>query len=324
MSEQSAGGAATKALGALVSAALGGLTWLAAGATGVVGLLLAGSLSVLSAIGAPVAFIIFQRYLGVLGAGGRPKGSPARLAYEELRDSLSLGNLAGRLYSRWLSVFLDAVDRFFGDAGEADQTLFPRAFGLKTPAPLWTAPAFDRCLLLALLYPIVVIVIIWAISGHVGPAEAALGLAPDIPRWLRGFFVVVMILASFLASYMCRPIRILRPSTAKEFARSVVSVVTISVAGVVIARGEVSDAVAVAVVIGVAAGVAVGLGAEGAVAGAVSGAVAAAAAVAFAGAVGAAVSFGLAAAVAFAGAVGILSALAIEYRRHGIFLLLFR
>jgi hypothetical protein len=25
-----------------------------------------------------------------------------------------------------------AVDRFFGDAGKADQTLFPHAFGLKT------------------------------------------------------------------------------------------------------------------------------------------------------------------------------------------------
>jgi hypothetical protein len=35
MAEQSAGGAATRVLGALVSATLGGLTWLSAGATGV-------------------------------------------------------------------------------------------------------------------------------------------------------------------------------------------------------------------------------------------------------------------------------------------------
>jgi hypothetical protein len=34
----------------------------------------------------------------------------------------------------------------------ADRTLFPHAFGLKKAAPLWTAPAFDRCLLLALIY----------------------------------------------------------------------------------------------------------------------------------------------------------------------------
>jgi hypothetical protein len=63
------------------------------------------------------------------------------------------------------------------------------AFGLKTPAPLWTAPAFDRCLLLALIYPIATIFIIWAVSGHVGPAEAALGLKPDIAGWQRGLMV---------------------------------------------------------------------------------------------------------------------------------------
>jgi hypothetical protein len=64
--------------------------------------------------------------------------------------------------------------------------VFPHAFGLKKPAPLWTAPALDRCLLLALIYPIATIFIIWAISGHVGPAEAALGLEPDISGWARG------------------------------------------------------------------------------------------------------------------------------------------
>jgi hypothetical protein len=195
MAEQSAGSAAIKMLGALVSAALGGLTWLSAAATGVIGLLLAGVLAVLSAIGAPVAFIIYRRYVGVLGAGGKPKGSPARQAYDELRDSLSGGNLAARLYSRWLTAFLDTVDRFFGDAGKADQTLFPHAFGLKTPAPLWTAPAFDRCLLLALIYPIVSILVIWAISGHVGPAEAALGFARDMPPWRRGLAVTAFALA---------------------------------------------------------------------------------------------------------------------------------
>ena len=67
----------------------------------------------------------------------------------------------------------------------ADRTLFPHAFGLRTPAPLWTAPAFDRCLLLALFYPIVTILLIWAISGHVGPAEEALHLMPSLVTWQR-------------------------------------------------------------------------------------------------------------------------------------------
>src|SRR5262249_5627957 len=103
-------------------------------------------------------------------------------------------NMPARLYAKSLSAFLDAIDRFFGDAGKADQTLFPRAFGLNTPAPLWTTPAFDRCLLLALIYPIVAIIIIWAISGHVGPAEAALGLAPYISPWRRGLAVAALAL----------------------------------------------------------------------------------------------------------------------------------
>jgi hypothetical protein len=53
------------------------------------------------------------------------------------------------------------------------RSLFPHAFGLRTPAPLRTAPAFDRCLLLALLYPILTIFLIWAVSGHVGPFRKA-------------------------------------------------------------------------------------------------------------------------------------------------------
>jgi len=71
----------------------------------------------------------------------------------------------------------------------ADRTLFPLAFGPKKAAPLWTAPAFDRCLLLALLYPIATIFAIWAISGHVGPAERALGLKPDNAGWVRSLWV---------------------------------------------------------------------------------------------------------------------------------------
>ena len=67
----------------------------------------------------------------------------------------------------------------------ADRTLFPRAFGLRTPTPLWTAPAFDRCLLLALLYPAAMILIMWTVSGHVGPAEHTLLLRSGVPGWER-------------------------------------------------------------------------------------------------------------------------------------------
>ena len=131
------------------------------------------------------------------GAGGAPEGSIERQDYDKLRASLDGGNLAARLYAKWLTAFLDGVERFFGDAGMADRTLFPRAFGLKKPAPLWTAPAFDRCLLLALIYPIATIFVIWAISGHVGPAETALGLKRGFSGWSRSFMAVAVGLEGF-------------------------------------------------------------------------------------------------------------------------------
>jgi hypothetical protein len=128
---------------------------------------------------------VYRYYVGLVGQGAAPEGSLERQDYDKLRASLAGGNRAARLHAKWLAAFLDWIERFFGDAGMADRTLFPHAFGLEKPAPLWTAPAFDRCLLLALIYPIVTIFIIWAISGDVGPAETALGLEPDISSWAR-------------------------------------------------------------------------------------------------------------------------------------------
>ncbi len=134
---------------------------------------------------AATAPFIYKYYLGVLAQGAKPEGSIERQDYERLRASLKEGNLAARLYAKWLTKFLDWIERFFGDAGMADRTLFLHAFGLKKPAPLWTAPALDRCLLLALVYPIATIFLIWTISGHVGPAERAFGLTANLHVWQR-------------------------------------------------------------------------------------------------------------------------------------------
>jgi hypothetical protein len=49
-----------------------------------------------------------------------------RQAYDTLRESLRGGNIAARLYADRLTEFLDAVDRFFGDADMADRALFSR------------------------------------------------------------------------------------------------------------------------------------------------------------------------------------------------------
>jgi len=156
------------------------------------GVSLAAPLSLIGSVSGLVLALIFWRYLGILSAGSEAPGSLERQAYDGLRSSIPTGGLAAHLYSSWLGRCLDVVDRFFGDSDMVHPTLFPRAFGLRSPAPLWTAAAFDRCLLLALIYPIATILIIWAISGHVGPAEAALHLKSNLPGWHRGFAVAVV------------------------------------------------------------------------------------------------------------------------------------
>jgi hypothetical protein len=89
-----------------------------------------------------------------------------------LRKSLAAHEDAKDGYARRLKAFLAKVDAFFGDADLAMQ----RFYLLREQAALWTAPAFDRCLLLALFYPVMTIFVIWAVSGEVGPAEQALQL----------------------------------------------------------------------------------------------------------------------------------------------------
>jgi hypothetical protein len=185
MAEKSAESTVGKYLGAPITGALTGLvTWATAGWTGAIGSAMVALLAILGGICGLTLTLYYRRQLAVLGANQRIAAE--QQAYDALWNSLAKGNMAARLYAERLTRFLNWIDRFFGDAGKADRTLFPHAFGLKTPAPLWTAPALDRCLLLALFYPVATIFIIWAVSGHVGPAEAALRLKPDLSGWNRG------------------------------------------------------------------------------------------------------------------------------------------
>jgi hypothetical protein len=194
------------AIGPLVTAVIGAaIGWLPGELTGAIGQPLTVLFAAAGGLSGLAFSLMYNRYLGVLDASKHPNKLRARAktqaernayaerqAYDVLLESLRGGNIAARLYTDWLTKFLDAVDRFFGDAGMADQTLFPRAFGLRTPAPLWTALAFDRCLLLALIYTVASIFIIWAVSGRVGPAEDALDLNSHAAGWQRGLAVGVI------------------------------------------------------------------------------------------------------------------------------------
>lgn len=194
MTEQPSGSAIVKFIGPPISAAAGMLiSWLTARSTGALGPALMALLSLLGGICGVALMLIYRRYVGVLGADRRRPAE--RRAYDALRTSLEGGNPAARLYAQWLSNFLDVVDRFFGDVGMADHTLFPHAFGLRTPAPLWTTSSLDRCLLIALVYPVATIFVIWAVSGHVGLAEAALGVGPYFSAWQRAIALAAAVVS---------------------------------------------------------------------------------------------------------------------------------
>jgi hypothetical protein len=137
-------------------------------------------------VAAVVLGLVFWRYVGVLGSGAAEGGSQERRAYDDLRAVLSKGGSPARIYGRLLTAFLNGLDRFLGDHDKANLGIFRHAFGLRGSYPLWTGAALDRCLLLAIAYPIVSVVAIWAISGHAGPAEQSLGLPANVPEWQRG------------------------------------------------------------------------------------------------------------------------------------------
>jgi hypothetical protein len=264
--------------------------------------------------------LVFARYVGVLGAGGAAEGTPERDAYDDLRASLTDGGSPTRIYSRLLTRFLDGVDRFFSDHDKADLGILRHAFGLGDRYPPWTGAALDRCLLLALLYPIASVLMIWAISDHVGPAEMILGLQPDVPGWQRGTLVAALLgclIAAWRASESTgrRNVVWWLAATAAGLVSAVaagavdvaaVGVSTVALGGVILAAINGAGAVAVAFAIAAAA--------AGAVAG--PGAVTNAVAVA----VGVGVSFGVAAAGAVVIAIAWLSNISARARRQGAFL----
>jgi hypothetical protein len=183
------------AFAALLAAILAGLSLLTFHLADVIGWALAGLIWLVEVIFVGWLIAKFIRYFEILGAGASAIGSRNQRAYGALREDLQKGGRPAVLYSRWLVIFLDRVDRFFGDTSSPEGTHFSRAIRLQTPAPLWTAPALYRCLQLALIYPFATIFLFWAISGHVGPAELALHLDPRLVAWQRWFAGALVLLS---------------------------------------------------------------------------------------------------------------------------------
>lgn len=129
-------------------------------------------------------------------------------AFLRLRASLRKGSTTALVYAwamRWL---LGIVDRFFeGKPYTADDDIdpasrpgrFARWFFRRPPeyrrpaevrgkrwqAPAWSAASYDRCLLIALIYPILFAVVSWLADGQAGSLGHALGLADNADSVFR-------------------------------------------------------------------------------------------------------------------------------------------
>ncbi|MBM3551172.1 MAG: hypothetical protein FJX45_05260 [Alphaproteobacteria bacterium] len=137
----------------------------------------------------PLLACVFLWYYETLGGGAEAAGSGLRERFHRERARLAGYRSADDGYAQRLKAFLAWIDRFF----DGDNPPSQRARILSEPAHVWTAAAYDRCLLLALIYPIVVIFFSWTIAGHVGPAESALGIK-EADGWLRAGFTIAFVL----------------------------------------------------------------------------------------------------------------------------------
>src|SRR5262249_17324841 len=138
--------------------------------------------SVFAGLLGAVSVLVFNRYLAILS-------EPATLRmgesspYDRLRFTLQAGGLIKQIVFRGMSNFLAAVDQFFYDADKRETTLGSRLFRLKHPAPLWTASAFDRCLLIAAIYPLTSLIVFWALTGVSSQAQGVVKLPGNLDPW---------------------------------------------------------------------------------------------------------------------------------------------
>ena len=142
-------------------------------------------------------FSRFGHYLKILSGAEHPTGTPKRKIYDQFLANRLRGGTPVSVYADRLNRSLSQVDRFFGDCNKAMETPVTRLFGLRTPAHVWTAPALERCILLAYVYPQLAILFVWLISGQSGPVEYALGLPQGRSGVIRSLAAATIIISVF-------------------------------------------------------------------------------------------------------------------------------
>src|SRR5713226_142663 len=111
----------------------------------------------------------------------------SRAGRQRVRAALEAGGGLRRLYVRLLTHGLNWLDRFLGDADKAAFSL-PSPFRNREAWPYWTGWSFDRCALLAIIYPLLSLFVVWVWTGEGGAIGALLRMQPRIPWWPRGIF----------------------------------------------------------------------------------------------------------------------------------------
>jgi hypothetical protein len=243
-----------------------------------ISIVIASTAAVTWLVGVLICGLLARHYDGQLAGSAEPSGSEKYKTYRALRTGIETGGRATEVYASQLVAFLTWIDAFFGDSKRAEDAVRPvepakwlRKLGFQRVYPMWTVPSYDRCLLLALIYPLAVIFISWVISGEVSKAEQALRLPPTdfLYRVLAGCGVLTLSFSLYKAVKASgRPawVWVARGTTGYlvfgvAFAVAVGTPVAAAVLGLAIAAAAISGAVSAKIAPGIGAigGAAVGV-----------------------------------------------------------------
>jgi hypothetical protein len=142
-----------------------------------------------------VVFFHFLRLFHVIGQGDSVD-EIERKNYSKLRKVLRRGSFVAQLYRSISKKLLRCVDDFFQD-GRLVSYGWPLPI-LRRKAAIWTGPAFDRCILIAIIYPLSSLMVFWSIDGEVGQSQFVLRLPEIHDRW-RLFILAVAAVSEIIA-----------------------------------------------------------------------------------------------------------------------------
>lgn len=118
-----------------------------------------------------------------------------REEYSVWRGRLDHGGTLGFEYERLVRRFLGWIGKVYGHAEPGRERL----------SGFWSKETLDRCLMLALIYPAISVLLVWHMTGEVGAFERALEFREDIEPALRGASAIAMALLVAAQIWLAAP-----------------------------------------------------------------------------------------------------------------------